>query len=275
LSFYLGDERETAAFEACIPLAREQGDATSLARALANLADVAMHTGDYAEASRLGSESLAVARADDATTQIALALEVLAEAGYRGGDSAPALEHLHEALMLYARVSSQFGVARVLETIAVLTSSTHATEATRLYATADRLRRRAGIPILTHEQPFVDAGIATARASLGEDAFSTVWQAGRERGVEDAIQEGLALAMARASGEAPETRSTSTGAHGLTPRELDVLRLIVEGLSDREIAERLFISHRTVMRHVTNILNTLGVNSRTAAATFAVRQGIV
>jgi DNA-binding NarL/FixJ family response regulator len=64
-------------------------------------------------------------------------------------------------------------------------------------------------------------------------------------------------------------------AYGLTPREVEVLRLIIEGLSDREIAERLFISHRTVMHHVTNILNKLGVNSRTAAATLAVREGIV
>lgn len=63
--------------------------------------------------------------------------------------------------------------------------------------------------------------------------------------------------------------------HGLSPRELDVLRLIVEGKSDREIAEALYISHRTVMRHVTNILNKLGVGSRTAAATYAVRNDII
>lgn len=53
-----------------------------------------------------------------------------------------------------------------------------------------------------------------------------------------------------------------------------MLRLLVEGLSDREIAERLYISHYTVMRHVTGILNKLGVTSRTAAATWAVRHGL-
>jgi DNA-binding CsgD family transcriptional regulator len=62
---------------------------------------------------------------------------------------------------------------------------------------------------------------------------------------------------------------------GLSPRELDVLRLLIEGLSDREIAAALFISHRTVMTHVANILNKLGVSSRTAAASLAVRDGIV
>jgi DNA-binding NarL/FixJ family response regulator len=233
-----------------------------------------MQKGDYAEAHRLGNESLAVARADGATAQIALALEVLSDVGFRSGESAAALQQLHEALTLYGRLGSQFGVARVLETIAVRTSSTQPAAATRLYGTSERLRRRAGIPILHHEQSFVEAGIATARAALGDAAFSAAWQAGRERSVEDAIHEGLALALAPASGEAPETRSTSTGAHGLTPRELDVLRLIVEGLSDREIAERLFISPHTVMRHVANVFNKLGVSSRTAAATWAMRHEI-
>jgi DNA-binding NarL/FixJ family response regulator len=61
---------------------------------------------------------------------------------------------------------------------------------------------------------------------------------------------------------------------GLTVRELEVLRLLVEGLSDREIAERLFISPHTVMRHVSSILGKLEVPSRTAAATWAVRHGL-
>jgi DNA-binding NarL/FixJ family response regulator len=67
----------------------------------------------------------------------------------------------------------------------------------------------------------------------------------------------------------------SSGApHSLSPRELDVLRLIVEGKSDREIAEELFISHHTVSRHVSNILGKMGVESRTAAAATAVRDGL-
>jgi DNA-binding CsgD family transcriptional regulator len=62
---------------------------------------------------------------------------------------------------------------------------------------------------------------------------------------------------------------------GLTPREVEVLRLVAEGKSDREIGEALFISHRTVMRHVSNILGKLDVDSRAAAAAFAVRHELV
>lgn len=85
--------------------------------------------------------------------------------------------------------------------------------------------------------------------------------------------------------EYPSTSSRSTSisrlvspaaaAAGLTKREIEVLRLLVEGYSDKEIGEALFISHRTAMTHVLNILNKLGVNSRTAAAAWALRHGVV
>jgi non-specific serine/threonine protein kinase len=65
--------------------------------------------------------------------------------------------------------------------------------------------------------------------------------------------------------EAAPPHGTS-GFPGLTTRELEVLQLVAKGLSDREIGDALSISHRTVMRHVANLLPKLGVNSRTAAA---------
>jgi DNA-binding CsgD family transcriptional regulator/tetratricopeptide (TPR) repeat protein len=61
----------------------------------------------------------------------------------------------------------------------------------------------------------------------------------------------------------------------LTPRELDVLRLLAEGMTSQEIGAALFISPNTVNNHVTSILNKLGLDSRTAAAAYAVRHGLV
>jgi DNA-binding NarL/FixJ family response regulator len=61
---------------------------------------------------------------------------------------------------------------------------------------------------------------------------------------------------------------------GLSPRETEVLRLLAGGRSNRAIAESLSISERTVENHVFHILAKLGVDSRTAAATWAVRQGL-
>ena len=61
----------------------------------------------------------------------------------------------------------------------------------------------------------------------------------------------------------------------LTPRELDVLKLVAQGLSNPDIARRLVLSEHTVHRHLANILRKLGLSSRAAAAAWGVRTGLV
>jgi DNA-binding CsgD family transcriptional regulator len=73
---------------------------------------------------------------------------------------------------------------------------------------------------------------------------------------------------------AAEHRGGSGMATGLTPRELEVLRLVAAGLADREIAAALCVSRRTVTNHVASIRAKLGVRSRAAATAYAVRHGL-
>ena len=73
-----------------------------------------------------------------------------------------------------------------------------------------------------------------------------------------------AIAPARAAEDEP-----------LTPREREVLRLLALGLSNNEIAEKLFITKRTVQNHVSNIYGKLGLDSRAEAVLYAIRYGIV
>jgi len=68
--------------------------------------------------------------------------------------------------------------------------------------------------------------------------------------------------------------ATRAAPAGLTAREQEVLALLSEGLADREISRRLFISERTVHHHVSAVLAKVGVSSRTAAAREAARLGI-
>jgi DNA-binding NarL/FixJ family response regulator len=72
------------------------------------------------------------------------------------------------------------------------------------------------------------------------------------------------------------TLKTAPGARGLlTPRELEVLRLVSLGKTNRAVAAELFLSEKTVARHVSNILTKLGLSSRSAATAYAYEHGLV
>ena len=108
---------------------------------------------------------------------------------------------------------------------------------------------------------------AEGRARLGPAAFAAAWEAGWVLPVEQAVAEALGIAEAVPGPSDPAP-------HGLTARELEVLRLLAAGHSDRQIAAALSISRKTAGNHVASILAKFGVESRTAAATLAVRRGL-
>jgi DNA-binding CsgD family transcriptional regulator len=73
---------------------------------------------------------------------------------------------------------------------------------------------------------------------------------------------------------APRVAQPAVNSAGLTAREIDVLRLVAQGLTDAQVADRLIISRRTVSTHLSAIYGKLQVNSRSAATRFAVEQGL-
>ena len=112
----------------------------------------------------------------------------------------------------------------------------------------------------------------TALGALGESRFEVARREGRTEPLEV-----VASASTPASGAGEPSAATPARATTslLTPREDDVLRLLVEGQSDREIAAALFIGPRTVQTHVANLFAKLDVNTRAEAAAVAVRRGLV
>ncbi len=113
-----------------------------------------------------------------------------------------------------------------------------------------------------------ELAIATGELNQARGLLSEVRHVCTELGAKPALQRADKLLARLAPG-------SSRHAAGLSRRELEVLRRLVSGMSDREIAEDLFISYRTVTNHVSSILRKLDVDSRTAAATRAVREDLV
>jgi len=145
-------------------------------------------------------------------------------------------------------------------------------QATRFCAAAIRLRREAGVdfppPWLQLDHPWWED--RELLAALGWEGLERSNRLGETIDVDAVIAETLswrlpALATVPVANE---------GQFGLSPREREVLRLMASGRTNRQIADELYISTRTAANHVGNILAKLNVPSRTAAVSFALREGL-
>ena len=162
-------------------------------------------------------------------------------------------------------------VVEALEGIAcTAVQAEQAATAARLFAAAERLRELTG---LTQRFPVDHAtyerAVAVARVALGEQQFQRGWNEGRGLPLAAAIAEAQSLAPSAddSAGDDPDSM--------LSPRQVEILRFLAAGKTDRQIAAMLFISVRTVERHVGAILARLGVPTRTAAVVAAIAAGLV
>ena len=138
--------------------------------------------------------------------------------------------------------------------------------AVRLLAAAIEQWRRWGYEPILMWWPVreADATETLARAALGDERFDELWAEGASLSLDDAV------AYARRG--RGERRRTTTGWASLTPTEAGVVDLVAEGLSNADIAQRMFISRRTVTTHLTHIYTKLGVGSRTELASLALKR---
>ena len=136
------------------------------------------------------------------------------------------------------------------------------------------LRTTLSVPLPRADRAWHDAAKATAHAMMPGDAFVAAHAAGAALPPGEAVLEALAVATASAlSPSAP--RRPSVLPEPLTPREREVLALLVQRYTDPEIAQALFISPRTASHHVGNLFAKLGVANRREAAAIAARHHLV
>ncbi len=250
--------------------------------------------GDAEMAVRYYQDAMEIFRELDAWPEIARCQAGIGWIAVTAGDFGVAADSLAGSLRLNQACGQRLGIARGLEAFAALAAARQQPEpAARLAGAACQLRESlghgAGIG------PRIEEVLDFARGRLGASAAAALFAEGRELTVEDAVSFALGSAPESAdpgqpawtdparlgavsgssgsSGSGP--RQDAGGGHRspspLTPREHEIVLLIAQGLSNREIADELVISPATAARHVANILAKLGFTSRTQVASWATR----
>jgi predicted ATPase/DNA-binding CsgD family transcriptional regulator len=244
---------------------RALGDRYSEGIALRTLGTIARARGDLAESTHRFNEALAIARkCGDSRGQV-LCICHLAQSARLGGELERAAAYYLEGLKLAHRLGARESILGSLAGIGGLAVERREFEpAARLLGTTAALIDRLGAPLQPAEQTQFDHDVTAARCALPEDAFSRAWSCGCSLTLDEAVAQVLEEAEAVAA----------SPSHGLSDRELDVMRLLVKGMTDREIAAALCISPGTAMTHVKRIRSKLGVRCRGAAVAFAIRHGL-
>jgi DNA-binding CsgD family transcriptional regulator len=197
------------------------------------------------------------------------ALGLLALGAAETGDWGIADSAARETLGMRAALGDDFGVSYALELLGC--TAAHRGEGDRaavLFGAAEAWRRAVGLAEQTVAglEELRETGRTTARTALGARRFDAEVRRGRDLTKEQSIRfardgEPLEGGAARSSATAPAEDDVP-----LTPREAEVAQLVGQGMSNREIAEKLVISHRTAQGHVEHILRKLGFTSRTQVA---------
>jgi ATP/maltotriose-dependent transcriptional regulator MalT len=277
------------------------------------LAEVALAQGDDARAEEHFTRLRDLARAGGDEISLTNALAGLAQLADRRGEPGAALRGFAAAAAVVCQGSGDRLHASLCLDQAAITAATHghAASAVRLFAAAEGLRVVAGIgPVRLNVRARRqhELGVARMHAALQAETFAALWADGAALSLDEAIAEIETLAnevVATPATEreprfvAPRTRERDvpfipvareaveiTDVHRsrdtdqrlplpLTAREREVLLLLADGVGDKAIGVALGISRRTASQHVAAIIGKLGVESRTAAVSYALREGLL
>ena len=270
---YAGSE---ALAKESLALHRELGDKVGIADVLFAQGDVLLNQGEYAKARPLLEEALVTHRELGLKGRISSTLFSLARIAFGQGEYAEA-ERLHlESLALKREVDHKWWIPLGLEELgAVAAMQGHSHWAARLVGAAAAMRETLHLPPEPANRSNYERGIAHARIQLGEKAFARALAEGRSMALEQVLvtREAMKMPISAPTTQAaspPLEKSLPTYPAGLTAREVEVLRLVAQGLTDAQVAEHLVISPRTVNWYLTSIYSKLGVSSRVAATRYAI-----
>jgi predicted ATPase/DNA-binding CsgD family transcriptional regulator len=305
--------RVRSLLEEAVALYKELGDREDIADCLCLSSQVALNQGDPALARLLVEESIALSKEIGDREGLAESLPLLARILAVQGDYAAARSLYEESLDKARETGSKLNIAVCLEGLAHLAVTQATSEASfpaerskhrlflwaaQLWGAAESLREAIGAPIPPVDRPNYEPAVASTRTFLGVQTFETVWAKGKVIPLEEVVTvpttardvaqtkpagpEAASQVVTKNISQAMLAHSTSTSStraatypDDLTAREVEVLRLLAQGWSDAQIAERLVISPRTVNSHVTSIYRKIQVTTRSAATRYAIEHQLV
>ena len=250
-----------------LALFRRLRDDWGAAMSLLELGLGAMRRQEPDAAAELLEEGLALFRADGDAWGAALCQGALGNVALQRGRLAEAARLMRASLDELLLLDDRWGVATILPAAAHLAMQRRDHErAVRNSAAAAELHQRLRSPLKPPFRRLFEGNLAAARALLGEEAFAAAWRVGQNAS--------LAEIVATAIADEGEP-SRAAAARILSPRELEVLRLAAKFRTDAQIADDLFISKRTVNRHMEHILAKLNAASRHEAVAAARTLGLI
>ncbi len=265
-------------FQEAVAIAREMGDMAMLPVLLANLAEI-VRRHDEVQAINLVREGLMLAGEMGDQDTISYFHYLMGDIARSQGNAVQATEHYRESLSLAQKLAmAKATVGRCLLGLArIARTEGRFQEAARLFAAAEKWLNL-NVDMHPLERTDYERDMADIHAQLGEKAFAAACAEGHSMTPEQALAaRGLAAVPEEVSRlpQAPTIKTPPTYPAGLTAREMEVLRLVAQGLTDAQVAEQLVISPRTVNFHLTSIYSKLGVSSRSAATRYAIEQHLV
>lgn len=259
-----------------LALCRKADSKGGLAYALSLLGQVALEQGDIVRASDHFTESLRLNQEAGHRQSISRSFFSLASVMALQGEYAQARTLYEEGLTIAIVLEHHGLIASCLEGLAmVVTEQGQSAWAARLWGAAQTLYQGRGTSLPQALRIRSEQAQAAVRASLGEKAFTMAWEEGRAMSAQQVLTAQEPVTITRQEVAPPVTRSKTRFPNQLTRRETEVMRLVAEGLTDAQIAQRLVLSSGTVSWYVRSICSKLGVSSRTAATRAAIEQNLL
>jgi serine/threonine-protein kinase PknK len=261
-------EQAKELYEEGLALARELRSAEVLGAYLISLGYEFLLEGDLERATELNEEAAELFRKRGRGGGLPVPLDNLGWAALGRGDHQQA-EALHEqSLVLCRELGDKLTAAESLEGLACAAGAKgEAERSARLFGAADALREVVGYRQAPRDHSLREPYLAAARSQMDEVAWGTAFAEGKAMGLEEAEEYTLSEEeTAMASSPAPDQPLARAQPLALTRREEEITALIARGLTNRQIASELFLSERTVHRHVSNVLKKLGIASREQVA---------